>query len=232
MSHPLDNVCWSAFSGPHQIGFTEGTNDARWLLSDFGPFGAVADTNSPKWEPFLRINNPELIVALFSDHFFEPPAPLEVVIRAEAIQFISPGILPEPQAGLGIVKLSADDAAEMRALALETKPGPFLPRTHELGTFFGIRVDGVLVAMAGERMRPAGFTEISAVCTRDAFRGRGYAAALVLTVAQNVRVRGDVPFLHVAAENTKAIELYIRLGFIERMKVKITVFRNTKPPSE
>jgi predicted GNAT family acetyltransferase len=74
-----------------------------------------------------------------------------------------------------IVELGDTDAPEMVALAQLTEPGPFLPRTHTMGHFIGIRIDGRLAAMAGERMRFPGFTEVSGVCTHPDFRGWGLA---------------------------------------------------------
>lgn len=99
-----------------------------------------------------------------------------------------------------------------------TRPGPFMDRTVELGTYLGIRHEGRLVAMAGERMRPAGWSEISAVCTHPDHRGRGLAGRLIRAVAAAVRERGDSPFLHAAAENTGAVRLYESMGFTLRRR--------------
>jgi predicted GNAT family acetyltransferase len=115
----------------------------------------------------------------------------------------------------------------MLALVERTKPGPFRARTIELGTYLGIRRDGALVAMAGERLHPPGWTEISAVCTDPAFRGQGLATRLVLAVAAGIRARGDVPFLHAAATNTNAIRLYESLGFRLRQQRR---FLNARVP--
>ncbi|MFL6115759.1 MAG: GNAT family N-acetyltransferase, partial [Catenulispora sp.] len=109
------------------------------------------------------------------------------------------------------------------------KPGPFLPRTIELGSYLGIRHDGRLVALAGERLRPPGWTEISAVCTHADFRGRGLATRLIRAVAHGIRERGETPFLHTGAENVNAIRLYEALGFRLRRTV---VFAGYRVPSE
>src|SRR6185437_12341711 len=101
-----------------------------------------------------------------------------------------------------------EDGPQMLKLAALTEPGPFFERTHQLGDFIGVKEDGRLIAMAGERMRPDAFTEISGVCTHPDFRGRGYAAALTMEVAARIRARGDTPFLHVYAANAAAIRLY------------------------
>jgi predicted GNAT family acetyltransferase len=115
----------------------------------------------------------------------------------------------------------------MLDLVSRTKPGPFLPRTIELGTYLGIRDGGVLVAMAGERLHPPGWTEISAVCTDDGYRGRGLATRLVKAVAAGIRRRGETPFLHAAGTNTNAIRLYESLGFALRRQA---VFRALRVP--
>ncbi len=101
----------------------------------------------------------------------------------------------------------------MLAKAILTKPGPFFARTHELRDFVGVKRNGKLVAMAGERMKPEGFTEVSGICTAPGYRGQGYASALSRLVTGGILVNGETPFLHVHAHNTAAITLYQALGF-------------------
>src|SRR5262249_52998820 len=119
--------------------------------------------------------------------------------------------------------LGDEDAAEMLALARLTEPGPFLPRTHAMGSFIGIRIGGQLVAMAGERMRFPGYTEVSGVCTHPDFRGRGYARRLSATVASRIEARGEQPFLHAWKSNDAAVSLYEDLGFQLRTDVNVAV---------
>jgi predicted GNAT family acetyltransferase len=122
-----------------------------------------------------------------------------------------------------IVDLRDTDAPEMVALAKLTEPGPFLPRTHTMGRFIGIRIDGRLAAMAGERMRFPGFTEVSGVCTHPDFRGQGLASRLSSVVANAIQQRGELPFLHAWTTNHAAIGLYERMGFEFRTAVEVAV---------
>ncbi len=119
--------------------------------------------------------------------------------------------------------LGAADVPVMLALVELTRPGPFATRTIELGNFFGVRVGGELVAMTGERMKPEGFTEVTAVCTHPDHRGQGYARSLLAHVTRGVLDRGEVPFLHVFSDNFSAIELYLRSGFAIRKRMHVTV---------
>src|SRR6202165_1332982 len=112
--------------------------------------------------------------------------------------------------GVETIALGTDDVPAMMELTELTKPGPFSSRTHELGTFLGIRVDGQLVAMAGERLKPANYTEITAVCVHPSHRGRGYGQILLGAVARQISARGEIPFLHVFSNNESAIALYRR----------------------
>jgi len=119
--------------------------------------------------------------------------------------------------------LTDQDAAEMRALALMTKPGPFLPLTHRLGRFVGIREEGRLIAMAGERMRVPGFAEVSGVCTHPEHRGRGHAKGLMQVVVRTMLQRGETPFLHAYAAHEATVALYETLGFRIRARMHMMV---------
>jgi predicted GNAT family acetyltransferase len=116
----------------------------------------------------------------------------------------------------------------MVELAELTEPGPFRKSTSELGTFFGIFASGRLVAMAGQRTRPSGFIEVSAVCTHPDARGQGYAEILTARVVDDILRQDAIPFLHVLAENRSAIRVYERCGFIQRRGLHFGVFRNKR----
>jgi ribosomal protein S18 acetylase RimI-like enzyme len=153
-----------------------------------------------------------------------PPPDWEPVFVLEGRQMTMPSPSGRPTVS-GVVELGADDVPEMLDLVARTQPGPFWARTHELGTYLGVRERGTLVAMAGERLRPPGWTELSAICTAPEARGRGLAARLVGALVARIATRGERPFLHVAESNTGAIALYERLGFETRKPVTFRGFR-------
>lgn len=149
------------------------------------------------------------------------PPGAAVAQRALCHQMIAEHLTPGDSA-FEIVKLTEADAPEMLALATLTKPGPFFVRTHRLGDFVGVKQGGRLAAMAGERLRLPGYTEVSAVCTHPDFRGRGYAAGLMSVVTQAIVARGEIPFLHVYDRNESAIRLYENLGWRRRRAVTVS----------
>ena len=147
----------------------------------------------------------------------ELPPSITPVRSFVAVQMVDDdGAGPEPSSSSEVVTLTAADVPDMLQLVRRTEPGPFAQRTAELGAYFGIRRDGVLLAMAGQRLRPPGWTELSAVCTDPAARGQGLAGQVIAAVAQEARQRGDRVFLHILATNSGALQLSRRLGYRER----------------
>jgi predicted GNAT family acetyltransferase len=147
----------------------------------------------------------------------------QVLISANAQQMICENLQPAVQ--IETIQLSAADVPEMLDLVELTQPGPFLPRTIEMGDYFSVRQDGKLVAMAGERLHLTGFCEISAVCTHPDYRGRGYAGSMVTMAAERIIARGETPFLHVRPDNHSAIRLYQKLGFRLRTEIQLSIIQ-------
>ena len=159
----------------------------------------------------------------FSGTAPELPSGWEIVMEIPGVQLTGHGVVGV--ADSEALTLGAPDVPEMLDLVGRTKPGPFLQRTVELGTYRGIRVDGRLAAMAGERTHPTGWTEISAVCTDPDYRGNGLASRLILDVAAGIVARGETPFLHTSADNANAIRLYEQLGFVLRTELTFGAVR-------
>jgi ribosomal protein S18 acetylase RimI-like enzyme len=217
----LDNPAYAALTGPHLHLAEQHGRAARYPV-DVSPFVALADPADPTaWADVAALVGPGRVAPLSGVD--AAPPDWENVATIAGLQFVDTGLAAaaDPQA----LRLGPDDVPEMLDLVARTRPGPFLPRTIELGTYLGIRDNGALVAMAGERLRPPGWTEISGVCTDPAYRGQGLATRLVRAVAAGIRERGDTPFLHTSAENTDAIRLYESLGFTLRRTATFLLVR-------
>ncbi|MCO1659660.1 GNAT family N-acetyltransferase [Pseudonocardia humida] len=223
--HPLDSPLWSALTGPHRE-LAEVRGAAARYRPEVAPFAAQAGgpgtTDPAAWADLSALAGPGGVVVL-SGAEPAPGAGWRLVERIPGLQFEGSGVDAQPDDEA--VALGADDVPEMLDLVARTRPGPFRSGTHLMGGYLGIRLGGALIAMAGQRMRPPGWTEISAVCTDPDHRGKGLAGRLVRAVAAGVRARGDVPFLHVAAVNTGAVRLYERLGFTLRREVVFSALR-------
>ncbi|MEW2417354.1 GNAT family N-acetyltransferase [Streptomyces sp. NPDC046866] len=225
--HVLDNPVWAALTGPHG-GFTETgpAGLAARYVEDASPFAALADPQDPRaWADLAALAGPDAPVWVTG--LLRPPEGWTTVATIPGVQL--DGTAVRAQAAPEAVRLGTADVPEMLELVELTRPGPFLTRTVELGTYLGIREGGRLVAMAGERMRPPGWSEISAVCTHPDHRGRGLAARLIRAVAAAIRSRGERPFLHAAADNEGAIALYESMGFTHRRRPDFLGLRTPAP---
>lgn len=211
----LDNPLWAALTGP-QAAFGTRHGRAARFDPEVSPFAAVADPGDPAaWADLRELVKPGERVIVAAPGLTVPAG--WAGDELPGFQLIGPGYAGAPAAEA--VALGAGDVPEMLDLRERTRPGPLERRTVELGGYLGIRRGGALVAMAGRRMRVPGWTEISAVCTDPAFRGAGLATRLIAAVTDGLRAEGDLPFLHVAADNTGAIRLYEHLGFAIRTPV-------------
>jgi predicted GNAT family acetyltransferase len=219
----LDNVVWHAITGP-QRELAEHTGAAGRFQPDVSPFSAIADLDSDEaWKDLARLVGAGNIAVLFGPVV---PAPTAWGIhqRMPCYQFIATNVTERSDPD-GLIELGPEDVPEMIDLVAATRPGPFDKRTIELGRYLGVRKDGRLVAMTGERFRVPGFTEVSAVCTADEVRGTGLGRKLVLAVVDGIRARGDEAFLHVLTDNTPAIRLYESLGFTVRCEAEAVITR-------
>ena len=219
----LDNPAWHALTGPHAR-FATGNDLVRRYPEEVAPFVAVRTWDDPEvWDALRDLVGPGAPVGLSAVEQAFPPG-WEDLGGGDGVQLVETRAL-QPRPDAEAVLLGADDVAEMLAIVERNQPGPFRPRTHELGRYIGIRRGGRLVAMAGERLHPDGWTEISAVSTDAAYRRQGLASRLVLDVAFHIQQRGDRALMHAAASNVNAIAAYERLGFALRRRTKFAFGR-------
>ncbi|CAG7621933.1 GNAT family N-acetyltransferase [Actinacidiphila bryophytorum] len=223
--HVLDNAAWAALNGPHRH-LAQTVGSAARYRTDVSPFVAVADPGQPQsWADLADLVGAGNSFAIAGVQTL--PDGWDTGQSGQGVQMVATAV--EARTDPEAERLGPSDVPEMLALVERAKPGPFLPGTVEMGAYYGIRRGGRLVAMAGERLRPPGWTEISAVCTDDEHRGQGLASRLVLHTAAGIGARGDTPFLHAAAVNTGAIRLYESLGFTLR---RSTLFHFLQVPGD
>jgi predicted GNAT family acetyltransferase len=219
----LDRPVWASLThAPH---LAEGGDLAKRYRRDVNLFASACD-DSPLSLAALRglVLERESIFVLQVPAICVPSG-LLAARAAQGVQMLATRPIAPLPGEHALIELGDADAPEMLALARLTEPGPFLPRTHTMGRFIGIRIEGRLAAMAGERMRFPGFTEVSGVCTHPDFRGQGLAKRLSSVVANAIRGRGEQPFLHAWSTNHAAIALYENLGFELRAAVQVAVLR-------
>lgn len=218
----LDNPGLASLAGPDGR-LAERRGRVLRYAGEVCPFvGMPEPPRESDWDDLAALAGPGGTVG-FAATTASPPAGWEITLRLKGVQMTGDDVrgAGDPEA----VPLGPADVPEMLDLVERTRPGPFLPGTIRLGGYLGIRRGGTLVAMAGERLHPPGWAEVSAVCTDPDHRGQGLAARLIRAVAAPIQQRGERPFLHAAAQNTNAIRLYESLGFRVHRTVVFTVAR-------
>lgn len=217
--HPLDRPVWSMLTG-RQAHLAEGDERAVRIDRGYGVFGAAADTGAEAQAALAALVPDDGGIWIVEGAPWPVPPGTYEVKRAVLAQMVAEGAPPSPpEDDVAILPLDERDAAEMAALADHARPGPWGPTTHRYGPFFGIRENGRLLAMAGQRMLMPGMAEVSGVSTWADCRGRGYAKTLIGHVMREMIARGEQPFLHSYADNMGALGLYETLGFRVRREV-------------
>jgi predicted GNAT family acetyltransferase len=221
--HPLERPVWASLT-THHFSLSEGNALARRFAPDVNLFASACDDTPAAVAALADLVQPGETVFLLQVPKVVIPPGLVQVKAGEGVQMIATRSMMFEMPS-DILTLTDEDAPEMLELATLTEPGPFLARTHTMGSFLGIRIGGRLAAMAGERMRFPGYTEVSGVCTHPEFRGRGLARRLSAAVAARIEARGDQPFLHAWKTNHAAISLYEALGFRVRTEVNAVMLK-------
>ncbi len=225
--HALDNVIWQALT-TRQAEFAEVVGHARRFVPEVTSLTGFLQPNAEGYTSLAGLVGSGGTAAVFLDEPYRERggwkavggAPLLEMVCDNGAAHANPArSLPE------ISELGPQDSPDMVKLAALTKPGTFGRRTHELGTYLGIRSDGKLVAMAGERLKVPGYTEVSAVCTHPEHTGQGYAQVLMMELMRRIRSRGETPFLHVREDNMRAVQIYERLGFRVRVLLHYVLLR-------
>jgi ribosomal protein S18 acetylase RimI-like enzyme len=217
----LDDIFWQALTGPHAQ-YASGADGARRYARGFSPILGFADARNPDFAALAPFCDP-------GEHFYcdswtgAPPDGWNIDAEATMFRMVWNAALPTADLAPDAVRLGLEHAAQAVELATLCKPGPFGPRTIELGEYFGYFDGERLVAMAGQRMRVDGFTEISGVCTHPDYQGRGMARKLVAKLVQRQMALGEIPFLHVMSANAAAHQLYLRMGFEDYLESVVRV---------
>ncbi|HEV2221209.1 MAG TPA: GNAT family N-acetyltransferase [Casimicrobiaceae bacterium] len=218
---PPANIAWHALTGP-QARHAAGTGDARRYAPGLSPIVAFADVERPDFNALAPYCEPgeQLYCAGWTG---DAPDGWRVEAESTMRQMVWEAPMPMVDYARPPVQLGPGHAERMLDLADLTHPGPFGPRTVELGEYFGVLDGRRLVAMAGERMHADGFREISGVCTHPDFQGRGLARHLVATLVRRQLARNELPFLHVMRDNVNAHRVYEGMGFRDHREVAVRI---------
>jgi ribosomal protein S18 acetylase RimI-like enzyme len=217
---PLDNPIWSCLTTRHAH-LARAAPSARRYPASISPIGAVAGDGGDHASALEAVVEVGDDFAVFARSVPELPPSWETLFASRLLQMVRGDRTPLPEGDIDAVSLGAKDVPEMLALVELTKPGPFRTRTVELGNYIGIREDGRLIAMAGERLWVGDFHEVSAICTHPDAQRRGLARMLIARVANRILRAGETPFLHVEWTNKRAIDLYRALGFETRTELEL-----------
>lgn len=222
----LDNPIWHALSTSH-LSFAQGSALAKRYLPEIAPLAGMGRQSPASYDALRQVVAPGESAALFLTEAPQIPLNWELS-RTFAVHQMVCESFQDVEESVAFETLTMADVPQMLALTELTEPGPFRKRTIELGKYFGVFSSGrQLIALAGERLRMPGYTEVSAVCTHPDHRGKGYARSLMSILMREIKRRGETPFLHVKGDNAGAIRLYESLGFRFRISFHLAVVKNS-----
>lgn len=224
MKHILDNPAWNALLTGNKA-FSGGNDIAKYFPKEVSPFVATAEISAGNFNLLYDAIPFESHFIFIAPHDIEIPEQWKIVHYLKCLQMVFEGEIPADVSGEDPVPLTEQHVPQMLELTQLTNPGPFIERTIEFGHYQGIFDGDKLLAMAGQRLNPAPYAEISAVCTHPDYLGRGYAGKLLLSQAKRIKVAAEIPFLHVKAENERAIKVYEKLGFVTRKEMSFYVLK-------
>jgi predicted GNAT family acetyltransferase len=220
MAHILDNPVWNALLSGNQH-LAQGTAQAKYFAPDVSPFVGLPDTTAEDFSQLYNTIPYKGTFGVVTPTEIAIPAPWKVVRQMAVLQMTCEHPTAPSTIQPAIVPLTQKQVPAMLALTKSTNPGPFLSNTIALGHYAGIFDGEDLVAMAGQRLHPAPYAEISAVCTHPNYLGKGYASQLLLHQIHRIKAAAEIPFLHVKTDNLQAIHVYQTLGFVPRREMNI-----------
>jgi GNAT superfamily N-acetyltransferase len=223
-THVLDNPAWNAMNSANS-NLALGNDRLKFFPEEVGPFGGLKNYDEPSFRELYDLIPSKRRVVIPYNQELKIPAYWKIIDIVKAFQMVLNTPSPVQGNDPGIVPLKKENIPQMIALTQLTHPGPFFERTIEFGNYKGIFNSGKLIAMAGQRMHPNEYIEISAVCTHPDHTGKGYGRSLIYDQVQNIQEEGNIPFLHVRADNENAIKLYKNSGFTLRSEMNIYVLQ-------
>lgn len=227
MRHILHNPAWEAL-GSRQAHFNEGNAVMRWFPADVSPFVGLNQWDAASQGSLLREMPAHRTFSVMTAEQVKLREEWDIVVSIPLYQMVCEAFKPYRNKDAQIRELTVADVPKMLDLTARTKPGPFFQRTIGMGSYFGLFDGDTLASMAGERLKLTGYTEVSAICTEPAYLGKGYASAVTSVVCEKIISEGNTPFLHVRADNTRAIDVYKKLGFGVRADVFFAVIRTLR----
>jgi ribosomal protein S18 acetylase RimI-like enzyme len=220
MDHILDNPAFNALNTGNKK-LANGNEQAKYFPPAVSPFSGLAENTPHNFKILYDIAPNNVVFGFISPTEIEIPKPWKVLQRMEVLQMVCETAARQAEADQQIVPLGEEHIPAMLALTKLTNPGPFAQRTIDFGHYKGIFDGDKLIAMAGQRLNPLPYAEVSAVCTHPDYLGRGYAAQLLLNQVHRIKAASGIPFLHVLSSNMRAINLYKSLGFATRKEISI-----------
>ncbi|OKS84771.1 GNAT family N-acetyltransferase [Mucilaginibacter polytrichastri] len=222
MDHVLDNPLFNALLTGNKH-FANGTADVKYFPKEVSPFAGTKDLSAASLTQLHDMLPADRVVALITASQPEIPMQWQVLHQSLVHQMMGNGVQVPAGNNDEIIPLTKADIPQMLALTQLTNPGPFEERTIEFGNFAGIFKNGQLAAMAGQRLHIDNYVEVSAVCTHPEHLGKGYARALIFHQIKHILSAGNIPFLHVRTDNSRAIKVYQDLGFVTRQQLNVNV---------
>lgn len=222
MEHTLDNPIYNGLNTGNQQ-LSTGSDTAKFFQPEVAPFAGLKENTPVFFDELHALSPDDAFFVLFTPAHVEIPAPWKITAQMDLLQMVYAQAAPAAGVGPQLVDLKENHVLQMLELTALTKPGPFLNRTIDFGNYTGIFDGENLIAMAGQRLQPLPYVEISAVCTHPDYLRKGYASALLDGQIRLIQSAGLIPFLHVRADNYSAIQAYLRLGFTTRSEMFVYV---------